>query len=595
METTFEKINILKKKNIADDIEKANITYKVMSWTDLWESKGRVDSTDLRLLNGFEGTTYDHAAIARKLLYDLGHRHGDSILEVGCGAGLLAQYLPAPYHGVERSLSLAARHRALLGNDLTCADACNLPQADDAFDFVVVFSVMHYLADLDAFQRAVREAVRVARKGVFIGDLRTRPLEVVLGKDKVRDGPLLRHLLVPKEALPTLIQDIPYHIRPPYHEHYGGPYNLLLGTKRPMTIYTDMCADLFHAGHARFLRQCAELYPRTTLVVGVHGDATIESYKRRPMCTHDERVAVVRACKYVSRVQENAPLRVQDLDSYDVVVHADGIDEQSRQDMYGAALERGMYREVPRTPGISTTELIHRIRSWSADQGYTTKREGLGDNSPKIDERYRKLFSKWKEDGYTTLNMYKVVDGTIWFLAFEPTNRGNLNVMWAEFPDPPKDMHQFIDHFYNKGEQFSIDNDKIIDDIKGCWNENYHARDKWLEVVRNIVGRFSHDEDCVHIAARRSGEAQLPPAPELPGAVRQPARPLGHAAIVPARGAHAALVAVVRVPGDGVARGQLYRIPELSDLQDYHVDEQVESHYEKMIEFFGTMFGWYKL
>jgi len=73
-----------------------------MGWADIWEAKGLIDSTDLKLLNGFDDQGYDHEAIAASILADVGHVEGESILEVGAGAGNLAQYLPqvTPCDGV---------------------------------------------------------------------------------------------------------------------------------------------------------------------------------------------------------------------------------------------------------------------------------------------------------------------------------------------------------------------------------------------------------------------------------------------------------------------------------------------------------------
>ena len=80
--------------------------------------------------------------------------------------------------------------------------------------------------------------------------------------------------------------------------------------RRPLRLYTDMCADLFHSGHVNYLRQCVEVADNVHLIVGIHSDETIESYKRAPVCTMEERVAVVAACKYVGEVLPSAPLRV---------------------------------------------------------------------------------------------------------------------------------------------------------------------------------------------------------------------------------------------------------------------------------------------
>ena len=64
-------------------------------------------------------------------------------------------------------------------------------------------------------------------------------------------------------------------------------------------VYADMCADLFHAGHVNYLKQLKQnVAPKVWLVVGVHSDATVKSYKRTPICTMEERIAVLEACVY---------------------------------------------------------------------------------------------------------------------------------------------------------------------------------------------------------------------------------------------------------------------------------------------------------
>ena len=44
-------------------------------------------------------------------------------------------------------------------------------------------------------------------------------------------------------------------------------------------VYVDMVADLFHYGHVNFLRQAKS--HGDFLLVGVHSDETVESYKRK--------------------------------------------------------------------------------------------------------------------------------------------------------------------------------------------------------------------------------------------------------------------------------------------------------------------------
>jgi cytidyltransferase-like protein len=130
-------------------------------------------------------------------------------------------------------------------------------------------------------------------------------------------------------------------------------------------IYVDMCADLFHAGHVQYLAQCKQYCDDVYLIVGIHNDETIASYKRPPICTMEERRIVLKSCKYVDEVVLNAPLQLKREylieNNIDYVIHADGIDPKEAEHMYSAAIELGLYIEVPRTEGISTTDLIQRV------------------------------------------------------------------------------------------------------------------------------------------------------------------------------------------------------------------------------------------
>lgn len=133
--------------------------------------------------------------------------------------------------------------------------------------------------------------------------------------------------------------------------------------RRGRVVYTDMCADLFHAGHVNFLRQARAL--GDWLVVGIHDDATIAGYKGAPVQTLEERVAAVAACRHVDQVVPGAPLEVSprylDALGVDVVCHADEIDAAARDRMYGEILASHGLELVPYTSGISTRELRARV------------------------------------------------------------------------------------------------------------------------------------------------------------------------------------------------------------------------------------------
>jgi cytidyltransferase-like protein len=128
-------------------------------------------------------------------------------------------------------------------------------------------------------------------------------------------------------------------------------------------VYVDLVGDLFHAGHVQLLREARSF--GDWLVVGVLSDDVVAGYKRRPIMTLEERVAVIRACRYVDEVVPDAPdvvtMEFVRKHAVDVVVHGDDLTEEAITAVYAEVAAAGMLRLIPHTTGISTTELIRRV------------------------------------------------------------------------------------------------------------------------------------------------------------------------------------------------------------------------------------------
>lgn len=141
-----------------------------------------------------------------------------------------------------------------------------------------------------------------------------------------------------------------------------------MSSDQKIVVYVDMVADLFHLGHVEFLRRARALGDQ--LVVGICGDDFVTDYKRRPVMSLRERAAVVSACRYVDYVIEDCPCPVTDEllveHAVSIVVHGDDYDEAAVNHWYGSAIRRGIYRSLPYTEGISTSDIIQRIvgRPW---------------------------------------------------------------------------------------------------------------------------------------------------------------------------------------------------------------------------------------
>lgn len=125
--------------------------------------------------------------------------------------------------------------------------------------------------------------------------------------------------------------------------------------------YTSGVFDLFHVGHLNLFRRIKECFD--TLIVGIHSDAEVRSYKPEPTIPYHDRVEMIRACKYVDDVDENAELIVTDevLDRVNADYVIAGRDP-------GAHIEK-FYRVSParlhlidRTPLVSTRIIRGNIR-----------------------------------------------------------------------------------------------------------------------------------------------------------------------------------------------------------------------------------------
>lgn len=128
--------------------------------------------------------------------------------------------------------------------------------------------------------------------------------------------------------------------------------------------YIDMVGDLFHFGHVNLIKNIYDL--GYTIIIGVHSDETVESYKRKPILTMDERVKVIESCKYVSSIIKDAPLIITEeylnKHNIDMVFHAHPLEEDLKyKKMYEIPNKLNKFKRIEYCNKISTTEIINRI------------------------------------------------------------------------------------------------------------------------------------------------------------------------------------------------------------------------------------------
>jgi len=125
-------------------------------------------------------------------------------------------------------------------------------------------------------------------------------------------------------------------------------------------VYADMVGDLFHIGHINMFKQARELGDH--LIIGIHSDKTVESYKKTPTISEKDRYEIIRNCRLVDEVIEDAPLVITEeyLLKHDIslVVHGD---DERYDSFYKVPIDMGIMRYVEYTKGTSTTEILNEI------------------------------------------------------------------------------------------------------------------------------------------------------------------------------------------------------------------------------------------
>lgn len=154
----------------------------------------------------------------------------------------------------------------------------------------------------------------------------------------------------------------------------------VVGVQEYYNVYCDAVADLYHIGHVNFLNaaydqgvKCAHQkfansprIPKVHMIVGIHNDKTVETYKRAPINTMKERISVVEHHYRVFKVIPNAPLVLTEnylkKHNIDLVCGNAGTTGDPYYDSFNHVPKQlKMFAIIPRTPSISTTTIIDRV------------------------------------------------------------------------------------------------------------------------------------------------------------------------------------------------------------------------------------------
>ncbi|BCM36866.1 TPA: adenylyltransferase/cytidyltransferase family protein [Escherichia coli] len=126
-------------------------------------------------------------------------------------------------------------------------------------------------------------------------------------------------------------------------------------------IITFGTFDVFHVGHVNILERAASL--GDYLIVGVSSDELNYSKKQRyPIYSQEDRTKIISSLKFVNEVfiEESLEKKLEYIKTYNADILVMGDDWAGRFDWVKSDCEV-IY--LPRTPSISTTEIIEVVKS----------------------------------------------------------------------------------------------------------------------------------------------------------------------------------------------------------------------------------------
>ncbi len=130
----------------------------------------------------------------------------------------------------------------------------------------------------------------------------------------------------------------------------------------PLRIYCNGVFDLCHIGHIKHFEQASQL---GDVIIGVHSDEDVATYKRTPLQTLIERVETVKLMKFVSEVITNAPLitTIQFMQEHNLDLVLISPEYDTENDHYYTEPRNANKVIVgDRYPHMSTSEIINRIK-----------------------------------------------------------------------------------------------------------------------------------------------------------------------------------------------------------------------------------------
>lgn len=131
-------------------------------------------------------------------------------------------------------------------------------------------------------------------------------------------------------------------------------------------FFVDGCFDSYHFAHVHLLYQAKQLCDK--LIVGTHSDDEMIIHKNKPINTFEDRILLLKYCKYIDTIVKEPVDYITNektLTKYNCEKFVHGYENvitKNNIDALQEIKESGKYIPVQSTIGISTTNLLYRIK-----------------------------------------------------------------------------------------------------------------------------------------------------------------------------------------------------------------------------------------
>lgn len=131
-------------------------------------------------------------------------------------------------------------------------------------------------------------------------------------------------------------------------------------------VYCCGVFDMCHLGHMKLFEKIVKSFDTPIhLIVGVHSDKSVETYKRTPIINEEFRVETVKLCKYVDEVWADADLFVSKefclVNNLDCVIIGEEYKGNKDFHWYWGPMELGIQKYISRFEELSTTDIIKKL------------------------------------------------------------------------------------------------------------------------------------------------------------------------------------------------------------------------------------------